>query len=636
AERGLTPVVAVELEFYLLDARLGPDGRPQTSINPRTGQRNRTTQVYYMEDLNDYQAFTDAVSEACRAQDIPADTAVAEYAPGQFEINLRHRKDALRACDDAIMLKRVIKAVAGRQGMLASFMAKPFVDQAGSGAHIHVSLLDEAGNNVFACSPDAPAETLRRAIAGLQRSSRDCMLMFAPHANSYRRFVLNAFVPLNDAWGFNNRTVAMRIPHSDPANLRIEHRIAGADANPYLVTAAVLAGILDGLEHPGDPGAPTVGNAYEQSEHRELYWRDTIRDFMASDFVARHFGSEFRHIYGQQKLKEMRSFNTEVTTLEIDWYLRQVGGMALRRPDEHVDSWYARSAVPAPERPRLEGRVTADVAILGGGLTGLSAALELAEAGLRVVLLEARRIGWGASGRNGGQVIFGYSCDQAKIEALVGREDARRMFDWSVEAVDLVRQRIARHGIAADWRNGHAHVAIKPRHITALKAWQRDLEENYGYPLQWWDREQLREVLDSPRYLGGLYDPRSGHLHPLNYTLGIAAAAERAGALLFERTEVTKLERGAKPVLRTAHGEVQADFVVLAGNAIVHGIAPELDDKIMPVGTYVGATPPLGEELARQLIRNDMAVADINWALDYFRFSADHRLLFGGRASYST
>lgn len=310
--------------------------------------------------------------------------------------------------------------------------------------------------------------------------------------------------------------------------------------------------------------------------------------------------------------------------------------MALRRPDEHVDSWYARSAVPAPERPRLEGRVTADVAILGGGLTGLSAALELAEAGLRVVLLEARRIGWGASGRNGGQVIFGYSCDQAKIEALVGREDARRMFDWSVEAVDLVRQRIARHGIAADWRDGHAHVAIKPRHITELKAWQRDLEENYGYPLQWWDREQLREVLDSPRYLGGLYDPRSGHLHPLNFTLGIAAAAERAGALLFERTEVTKLERGAKPVLRTAHGEVQADFVVLAGNAIVHGIAPELDDKIMPVGTYVGATPPLGEELARQLIRNDMAVADINWALDYFRFSADHRLLFGGRASYST
>ena len=310
--------------------------------------------------------------------------------------------------------------------------------------------------------------------------------------------------------------------------------------------------------------------------------------------------------------------------------------MALRRPDEHIDSWYARSAVPAPERPRLQGRVTADVAILGGGLTGLSAALELAEAGLQVVLLEARRVGWGASGRNGGQVIFGYSCDQVKIEALAGREMARRMFDWSIEAVDLVRQRIARYGIAADWRDGHAHVAIKPRHVAELKAWQHDLEQNYGYPLQWWEREQLREVLDSPRYLGGLYDPRSGHLHPLNYTLGIAVAAEAAGAKLFEQTEVTRLERGEKPLLRTAQGEVQADFVVLAGNAIVHGIAPELDDKIMPVGTYVGATPPLGEALARRLIRNDMAVADINWALDYFRLSADHRLLFGGRASYST
>ena len=310
--------------------------------------------------------------------------------------------------------------------------------------------------------------------------------------------------------------------------------------------------------------------------------------------------------------------------------------MALRRPDEDIDSWYARSAVPAPERPRLQGRVTADVAILGGGLTGLSAALELAEAGLQVVLLEARRVGWGASGRNGGQVIFGYSCDQVKIEALAGREMARRMFDWSIEAVDLVRQRIARYGIAADWRDGHAHVAIKPRHVAELKAWRHDLEQNYGYPLQWWEREQLREVLDSPRYLGGLYDPRSGHLHPLNYTLGIAVAAEAAGAKLFEQTEVTRLERGEKPLLRTAQGEVQADFVVLAGNAIVHGIAPELDDKIMPVGTYVGATPPLGEALARRLIRNDMAVADINWALDYFRLSADHRLLFGGRASYST
>lgn len=324
AERGLTPVVAVELEFYLLDGELGANGRPRTSRNPATGERNTTTQVYYLQDLNDYQRFTDAVADACTAQQIPADTAVAEYAPGQFEINLKHRNDAVLACDDAMYLKRAIKAIAEQQGMIASFMAKPFVDQAGSGTHIHVSVLDRDGKNIFACTPDAPADTLCHAIGGLQQVSSDCMLMFAPHANSYRRFVLNAFVPLNDCWGFNNRTVAMRIPHSNEANVRIEHRIAGADANPYLVTAAVLAGILHGLDRQPDPGAPIVGNAYEQTEPRTLFWRDTIQDFMASDFIADAFGSEFRHIYGQQKLKEMRSFNREVTDLEYAWYLRPV------------------------------------------------------------------------------------------------------------------------------------------------------------------------------------------------------------------------------------------------------------------------------------------------------------------------
>ena len=320
----LTPVVAVELEFYLLDAELTVDGRPQTSVNPATRLRNRTTQVYYMEDLNDYQAFTDHLADVCRAQAIPADTAVAEYAPGQFEINLKHRADALQACDDAIYLKRAVKAVAGQHQMLASFMAKPFVDQAGSGMHIHVSLLDREGRNVFAGTPQAPSQLMLNAIGGLQASSRDCMLMFAPHANSYRRFVLNAFVPLNDCWGFNNRTVAMRVPHSDAANARIEHRIAGADANPYLVTAAVLAGMLHGLETKADPGPPIVGNAYQQTEPRTLFWRDTVADFISSDFIADVFGTQFRHIYGQQKLKELRSFYTEVTTLEYEWYLRQV------------------------------------------------------------------------------------------------------------------------------------------------------------------------------------------------------------------------------------------------------------------------------------------------------------------------
>ncbi len=176
----------------------------------------------------------------------------------------------MAACDDATLLKRAIKAIAEQQDMLASFMAKPFVDQAGSGTHIQCRVLDKDGNNIFACTPGQ--SRCRHAAStpspACSRSASDCMLMFAPHANSYRRFVLNAFVPLNDCWGFNNRTVAMRIPHSDAANVRIEHRIAGADANPYLVTAAVLAGILHGLDSKGDPGPPIVGNAYEQTEQR--------------------------------------------------------------------------------------------------------------------------------------------------------------------------------------------------------------------------------------------------------------------------------------------------------------------------------------------------------------------------------
>ncbi|MBP7309514.1 MAG: hypothetical protein KA959_09350, partial [Polaromonas sp.] len=238
--------------------------------------------------------------------------------------NLKHRDDAVGACDDAILLKRVIKSVAEKQNLLASFMAKPFVEQAGSGTHIHVSLLDQNGKNIFASSKDNPAEPLKHAISGLQQVSKDTMLMFAPHANSYRRFVLNAFVPLNDCWGYNNRTVALRIPHSDEKNVRVEHRIAGADANPYLVTAAVLAGILHGLDTKGDPGPAIVGNAYEQTEARTLFWRDTINDFMASDFIKTTFGAEFQHVFGTLKQKEMRSFYTEVTTLEYQWYLRQV------------------------------------------------------------------------------------------------------------------------------------------------------------------------------------------------------------------------------------------------------------------------------------------------------------------------
>lgn len=278
----------------------------------------------------------------------------------------------------------------------------------------------------------------------------------------------------------------------------------------------------------------------------------------------------------------------------------------------------------------------ADVCILGAGITGLSTAIELAEAGLSVVVLEAHQVGWGASGRSGGQAIFGFGCEQSKITQAVGLSDSRRLFDWSLEGLELIKQRCTQYGIDCDWRDMHAHVPIKPRHITELKSWQQDLAENFNYPLQWWGREQLQTIMPNQRYLGALVDPNSGHLHPLKYTQGLARAALSLGVRIFENTSVTQLQRGARPVFKTAHGQVQCDFAVLAGNAYVHGIAPELDDKIMPVGTYIGATEPLGEARAKALISNNMAVADVNWALDYFRLSADHRLLFGGRASYST
>lgn len=297
---------------------------------------------------------------------------------------------------------------------------------------------------------------------------------------------------------------------------------------------------------------------------------------------------------------------------------------------------YSEASSPPDAQPRLEGSLQADVCILGAGLTGLSTAIELAEAGLSVVVLEARRIAWGASGRNGGQAIFGFGCDQSKIAAMVGLAESRRLFEWSLEGIRLIHERCAKFDIDCDWRDGHAHVPIKQRQVAELQSWQADLSDNYGYDLQWWDKTALRGHLASERYLGALFDPRSGHLNPLKYTQGLARAALSLGVRIFEESAVVELKRGAQPVLRTAQGEVACNFAVLAGNAYVHGIAPELDSRIMPVGTYIGATEPLGADRARSLISNDMAVADVNWALDYFRLSRDHRLLFGGRASYST
>ena len=302
---------------------------------------------------------------------------------------------------------------------------------------------------------------------------------------------------------------------------------------------------------------------------------------------------------------------------------------------EHPPSWYAASLPPPPPRAPLRGAARADVAVLGAGYTGLTTALALAEKGYAVTVLEAARVGWGASGRNGGQALPGYGCDLHTLEKLLGPGDARLLFDFSRDGLRMLKERIARHRIDCDWRDGHANVAIHPRQQRALRADTERMAQRYDYPLQWWDRARLQQQLASPRYIGAQYDPASGHLHPLAYAQGLARAAEAAGVTLHENSAVTRLQHGVRPVLHTVQGCVEADFVVLAGNALLQGIAPELETRMMPVGTWIGATPPLGTERARALIGNDMAVADVNWALDYFRLSRDHRLLFGGQASYS-
>jgi gamma-glutamylputrescine oxidase len=303
---------------------------------------------------------------------------------------------------------------------------------------------------------------------------------------------------------------------------------------------------------------------------------------------------------------------------------------------QHADSYYAASANLALSYPPLEESLEVDVCIVGAGITGASAALALAERGYKVAVLEGRLAGWGASGRSGGQMIFGYACDQAKLTRLVGMEASRALWDISLEAMTLMRRRIREHAIDCDLADGHLHAAVKPRHMTELEGWARELRRDFGYePLELWSRERVRGQLASDAYLGGLYDPNSGHVHPLNYTLGLVRAAAGAGARFFEHSPVTRVERGATPVAHTPRGKVRCRHLLLCGNAYLEGIVPEIERKIMPVGTYITATEPLGETRARELIRNNMAVADINFVLDYFRLSADHRLLFGGRVSYS-
>jgi gamma-glutamylputrescine oxidase len=316
--------------------------------------------------------------------------------------------------------------------------------------------------------------------------------------------------------------------------------------------------------------------------------------------------------------------------------LRNVKQTIVKSLSNKPQSYYAASAHPARARPVLEGDLTADVCVIGGGLAGCSTALHLAERGYSVVLVEAKHIGWGASGRSGGQVLTGFASGQHKLVQQLGLETARKLWDISIQGVELVRDLVERHRIDCDLHWGQMSVAIKERHRRELQADLEEAQSTYGYrQLRTLDRAQVESLLATRRYCAGVLDAGSGHLHPFNYTLGLAAAADRAGARLFENSSVTAVESGDPAIVRTERGTVRSRFVVLCCNAYIGGLAPQLRARIMPVGTYIVATQSLGETRIQQLIRENVAVTDMNFVLDYFRRSADHRLIFGGRVSYS-
>jgi gamma-glutamylputrescine oxidase len=314
--------------------------------------------------------------------------------------------------------------------------------------------------------------------------------------------------------------------------------------------------------------------------------------------------------------------------------------MLLKRELGVTENSYYEASVHRPDiTPPLSGETSADVCIIGAGYTGLSAALELSQRGYSVVVLEAQRIGWGASGRNGGQAIVGFGSDgECAIEKQFNKEDARRAWDTSIEGINLIKKRIQDFNIDCEYTAGFLNVAISKKKSDALKKWMAHIDGNYDHPMEWIPPEEIEQWLKSPRYHSGAYDATSGHLHPLKYCLGLAEAAKKTGVSVHENSAAFHIQRGKNPIVKTALGSVSCKFVVLAGNVYLgeYGdeIAPEIRARIMPVGTYIIATEPMGNEIAQTLMPKRPAVSDNNFVLDYFRLSEDNRLLFGAGDNY--
>jgi glutamine synthetase len=325
SELGMTPIGAVELEFFLMDRKSAYEGKPMAPKSLVNESRPQHYQAYLLQDTDDFAPFFDDLYRFCDVQNLPAKTLISEYAPGQMEIVLRHRDDVLKACDEAIMLKRLIKATAEKHGLCATFMAKPYAEWTGSGMHVHVSLGDENGDNLFAAADPTQNPLLLNAIGGLKSAMAESMLIFAPNANSYRRFRRNSYAPVAANWGINNRTVSLRVPAGNAKACHIEHRPSGADANPYLVMAAILAGMHYGIKEKEDPGSPITGNGYEKrAKYIPGNWYDAIDAFWRASILKEYFGKEFIDTFCTLKEVEADRFYQEPFQRDFEWYLRTI------------------------------------------------------------------------------------------------------------------------------------------------------------------------------------------------------------------------------------------------------------------------------------------------------------------------
>jgi len=308
----------------------------------------------------------------------------------------------------------------------------------------------------------------------------------------------------------------------------------------------------------------------------------------------------------------------------------------LQETREHTQSFYAATANTPTAYPALTDDRRADIVVVGGGFSGVNTALELAERGFDVALVEANRIGWGASGRNGGQIIGGIGHTPERFKKSIGADGIRAIHRMGIEAREVIRQRVERYAIQCDLKWGYCDVALKPRHMKQFAQWQA-FEQAIGnpHPYTLLDREQLKTYVNSDRYLGGLHNTANGHLHPLNLCIGEAQALAGLGASIYEQSRVVTIEQGSTPVVRTEAGSISANTVILAGNAYMGGLVPKLSQRVLPSASSVIATSPLSSELANALLPGDVAVCDPRTALDYFRLSADRRLLFGGLSNYT-